>query len=299
MTTATAHTRDHDHDHDEERRRELAAFLRSRRERLNPAAVGLPAIGRRRTPGLRREEVAQLAGTGVTWYTWLEQGRPISVSTQVLDAVARALRLDADEHAHLFTLAGAPPPDREPEPEAVAAPLTTMLDALDPYPALVIGPRWDILGWNRAEIALVGDLDALPAARRNLLWLLFLEPTWPTLLVDWEQTAARLIAQYRAAMASHVGEPAWVGPVEELRAVSPRFREFWDRHEVTTRSPRVKRYLHPTAGLVTLEVTRLWLSERPGARLHFYTPLGDTTLDDLRALTDLPPRPFGSAVTAR
>src|SRR4051812_33621890 len=220
MTTTAARTRDHD----EERRRELASFLRSRRERRRPAAGGRPAIGRRRTPGLRREEVAQLAGTGVTWYTWLEQGRPISVSTQVLDAVARALRLDADEHAHLFTLAGAPPPDPEPEPAAVAAPLTTMLDALDPYPALVISPRWDILAWNRAEAALVGDLDALPPARRNLMWLLFTEPAWNTLLVDWEQAASRSIAQYRAAMASHVGEPAWTGLVDELCATSARFR---------------------------------------------------------------------------
>src|SRR5690242_11781324 len=231
MTSAT---------HDRERRRELASFLRSRRERLSPAAVGLPANGRRRTPGLRREEVAQLAGTGVTWYTWLEQGRPISVSTQVLQAVARALRLDADEHAHLYTLAGAPPPDPEPEPEPVALPLATMLAALDPYPALVFGPRWDILAWNRAEAALVGDLGEVPVARRNLMWLLFTEPSWPTLLVDWEETTTRMIAQFRAAMASHVGEPAWTGLLEELRAASPRFRELWERHEVATRGPRVK-----------------------------------------------------------
>src|SRR5689334_19482042 len=157
----------------QQRRRELAAFLRSRRERLTPAEVGLPAGGRRRTPGLRREEVASLAGVGMTWYTWLEQGRDINASDQVLAALARTLRLDPHEQAHLFTLAGVPVAGASSDDQVISPEIRAVLDQLHPYPAYVTNGRYDLLAYNRAYTALLGNLDALPFLERNTLWILF------------------------------------------------------------------------------------------------------------------------------
>jgi transcriptional regulator with XRE-family HTH domain len=151
------------------RRRELAAFLRSRRERLTPHQVGIPITGRRRTPGLRREEVAQLAGVGVTWYTWLEQGRDIRPSDQVLGAIARTLQLDAHEAAHLFTLAGLPARASQQDCNAVPPGAAALLDRLDPWPAMVQNPRTDILAYNRGYNWLLGDVDELPFEERNTM----------------------------------------------------------------------------------------------------------------------------------
>jgi len=160
-----------------ERRRELASFLRTRRERLAPEDVGLPPGYRRRTPGLRREEVAQLSGVGVTWYTWLEQGRPINASAQVLEAVARTLRLDVSERSHLFTLAGVA--DQSTRfVESCEPAVRDLVEGMDPYPAVLVGPRYDILAWNRAYAALQGDVSRLPQRYRNVMWLAFTQPTW-------------------------------------------------------------------------------------------------------------------------
>src|SRR5277367_3361361 len=171
-----------------ERRRAFAAFLRSRRERLVPSEVGLPNGFRRRTSGLRREEVAQLAGVGVTWYTWLEQGRRVSPSAEVLGALATALRLDAAERRHLFVLADRPPAlKREAGPEVVDAPIRRMLASLGGQPAYVIGRRWDILAWNRAAAAVFGDYARLEGDERNIMYLLFVDRSHRKLLLDWEE----------------------------------------------------------------------------------------------------------------
>jgi transcriptional regulator with XRE-family HTH domain len=192
---------------DEERRREMAAFLKTRRQRLAPEDVGLPPGYRRRTPGLRREEVAQLSGVGVTWYTWLEQGRPINASSQVLEAVARTLRLDESERSHLFTLAGIPDPATSVVPACEPA-MHELVGAMDPYPALLVTARYDILAWNRAEAALKGDYSRLPERYRNVLWLVFTQPAWRELLVD-QGDIAHIVARFRGAMAEHIGEPGW------------------------------------------------------------------------------------------
>ncbi len=254
-----------------ERRRELASFLRTRRERLTAEDVGLPPGYRRRTPGLRREEVALLSGVGVTWYTWLEQGRRINASAQVLEAVARTLRLDEHERSHLFTLAGAPDPAAPRLVETVEPAVQQLVDALDPYPACVVTSRCDILSWNRAEAALKGDYSTLPERYRNVLWLLFTQPAWRELLVD-RADAAYVVARFRAAMAEHVGEPAWISLVEELSSCSAEFAQLWERHDVAGATSRVKRFLHPEVGLIRLVSTTLWLSERPGVRVLACTP---------------------------
>jgi len=274
---------------DEIRRRELGAFLRNRRERIAPEQIGLPPSRRRRTPGLRREEVALLAGVGVTWYTWLEQGRDIHASPQVLDAIARTLLFDAPERAHLFTLAGAID-TRTPEECATLRPATQLvLDRLEPFPSLAVNGRYDLLAYNRAWATGLPQIEDVPPEDRNCLWLMFTHPQWRKTILDWEDTAARMVAQYRAAMAEHVAEPAWKDLLARLHRASPEFTEFWDRHEVQPPENRVKRVRHPEVGLLKLEYTYLWLEQRIGTRIITYTPADEETrkrLDRLQLLLD-------------
>jgi transcriptional regulator with XRE-family HTH domain len=272
---------------DEARRRELAGFLRSRRDRLAPESVGLPAIGRRRAPGLRREEVAQLAGVGVTWYTWLEQGRPINVSGQVLGAISRALRLDEDEISHLFTLAGMPEETAIPDGDLVAASISTILETLDPLPAHVVSARYDVLAWNRGDSLLFGDFGKLPPERRNILWLLFTEPSWEKMIGGFEtETGLGCVARFRRTYATHIGDPDWQRLLEELLDRSPLFRKAWEKHDVTSYLPRLKNLNHPLVGPMRLACTTLWLADQPGTRMVIYTPPDEQAKATLRRLQD-------------
>src|SRR5689334_2796484 len=175
-------------------RDELAAFLRFRRERLTPDDVGLPGGGRRRTPGLRREEVATLAGVSTTWYTWLEQAREVTPSRQVLDALARTLQLSPAEHDYLCTLAG-----RSPAPVTEAGVHPTMrafVESLVPNPAYIANETWDVLAYNRAQGALIDEYDKRPVEQRNVIWLMFNEPALRTRIVDWEGDARTMVAKF-------------------------------------------------------------------------------------------------------
>lgn len=265
------------------RRRELAGFLRSRRERITPDQVGLPHAGRRRTPGLRREEVAQLAGIGVTWYTWLEQGRDIKVSEQVLTAIAGTLRLDPYERSHLFTLAGAPEPPRERECRAIPPAVHTMLAKLDPLPVVVMNARTDILAYNRGYDFLM-DVTSLPAEERNGTLQVFTNPDWRMRLPDWEDRADQLVGQLRAAMAAHVGEPSWKSLIKRLRQESPEFEACWRRHEVRPMRNLTKRFRHPELGVLTFDYTYLWLGRRSELRMTTYTPADEETETKLNAV---------------
>ncbi|HEY2508426.1 MAG TPA: helix-turn-helix transcriptional regulator [Streptosporangiaceae bacterium] len=266
------------------RRRELAGFLRSRRERIAPEQVGLPPAPRRRTPGLRREEVATLAGVGVTWYTWLEQGRDINASPQVLDAVARTLLLDPHERDHLFRLADAPDGSTERECMNLGPTVQVLLDQLEPYPACVRNARFDILAYNQAFDQLMGPLGELPFEERNSLWRMFTSESCRAATLDWEEGTRRLVAEYRSAMAEHVAEPAWKCLVSRLTKASPEFAELWQRHEVTNPENLTKRYLHPEAGLLKLNYTHLWLGQRLGTRITTYTPADEQTAERLLTL---------------
>jgi hypothetical protein len=266
------------------RRQELAGFLRSRRERIAPEQVGLPPAARRRTPGLRREEVATLAGVGVTWYTWLEQGRDINASPQVLDAVARTLLLDPHERDHLFRLADTP--DGSGQGDCASLPPTAqlLLDKLEPFPACVRNARFDVLAWNPAYEQMVGSLGDGPFEERNSLWRMFTSPRCRASMLDWEEGTRRMVAEYRSAMAAHVAEPAWKCLVSRLTKVSPEFTELWERHEVASPENLTKRYLHPEVGLLRLNYTHLWLGQRLGTRMTTYTPADDETHERLREL---------------
>jgi transcriptional regulator with XRE-family HTH domain len=255
---------------DSTRLRELGAFLRTRRARLQPDLVGLPPGFRRRTPGLRREEVAQLAGVGLTWYTWLEQGRDIRVSPDVLCCVARALQMEPVERVHLFRLAGQEPPAGFSE-DAVRPAHRRVIERWEPYPALITGWRWDVLAWNRAaDLVLV--YGALPDGRRNTLWATFMVPGRRRLFRDWELEAAKMVAKFRNEAAAHLHEPACQLLIAELSAESPEFAEFWERRDLHGRTDGLKRLRHPELGDVELEYTTYQVGDQPGLRLCLYTP---------------------------
>jgi transcriptional regulator with XRE-family HTH domain len=269
---------------DDLRRRELGAFLRSRRERIRPEQVGLRSLRRRRTPGLRREEVAQLAGLGVTWYTWLEQGRDIHASAQVLDAIARTLQFDAHEHSHLFTLAGVATTTIADECVALCPTVQPLIEQLEPFPASVVNSRLDLLAWNRTYASFFDDLDTIPTEDRNVLWLAFTHPDWRKVIVDWDDVAGRMVGEYRAAMAEHLDDPAWKTLVARLHRASPEFTEVWERHEVQGVESRTKRAMHPTAGLVLLDYTNLWIGQQVGTRIIAFTPADERTRRRLESL---------------
>jgi transcriptional regulator with XRE-family HTH domain len=254
------------------RRRELGAFLRNRREGIAPQQVGLTPIGRRRTPGLRREELAQLAGVGVTWYTWLEQGRDINVSPQVLEAVCRTLMLDPQERSHVMTLARFAEQQLAKECECISPAVQAMLDGLTPIPAAVLSARFDVLAYNRAYGLLFGDLDAVPLCDRNVLWLAFTHPAWRRGMVEWKLSTRQLVAQYRLAMADHVGEPAWRGLIRRLSEASAEFVRVWEEREVLGPENQTKLIMNEKVGLLRLESTHYWLGPRLGSRVAVYTP---------------------------
>ncbi|MUN37187.1 helix-turn-helix domain-containing protein [Actinomadura sp. NEAU-AAG5] len=264
-----------------ERRGELGAFLRSRRERITPADVGMPAGPRRRTPGLRREEVAQLAGVGVTWYTWLEQGRPIKVSTQVLDAVARTLRLDGTEHEHLYRLAEVPTATLS---DTVGTPLPpdvqTILDGLLPLPAVVSNGRCDVLAWNAAYAALFPRVVRATGCERNSMWMMFTLPPCCNPVVNWEEETPIHVAVFRHRYIRHLGEPGWKELVERLQAVSPEFARLWAAsHDVAIPGQRTKVFRHHAGGEIRTRTTNLEITASPGVRVVVYVPTDEESRD--------------------
>jgi transcriptional regulator with XRE-family HTH domain len=259
------------------RRAELSDFLRRRRASLQPEDVGLANGGRRRTPGLRREEVAQLAGVGATWYTWLEQGRDVRASLDVLDGLARALRLTPAERTHLVVLGrGEEPPPRKAPAERVSPTMARLIENLGDNPAYILGRRWDYLAWNRAATALLGDFGSIPRAARNHAWLTFMDPARRQMFPDWERGARFLVAKFRADSAHHLGDPGFEDLIAALRQSSPEFRKLWKRHEVARGGEGRKRLIHPVVGELLFEHAVFKLEESPDQRLVLYTPLPDS-----------------------
>ncbi|MFI0483576.1 helix-turn-helix transcriptional regulator [Actinomadura sp. 9N215] len=265
------------------RRDELRDFLRTRRARLTPADVGMPDGGRRRTPGLRREEVAVLAGVGVSWYTWLEQGRDIKASGDVLDAIARALRLDEAEREHLYLLAGLNPPQAEAGPVAPLPPeLRRLLDAWSPRPAYIRERHWNLIAYNDAarEVFGYGDTD------HNCLVTFFTSVRYRDLHMQWAAVAPDVVGRFRADAARYPDDPEFARIAGDLLAVSPEFAELWNRHEVSAATQAVKAIRHPDAGELIFESTVLPLADRPGQDLVLYNPRpGTGTLERLERLT--------------
>lgn len=255
------------------RRAELREFLRSRREKLTPAAVGLPEAGRRRTPGLRREEVAVLAGVGVSWYTWLEQGRDIKVSDDVLDAVARALVLDEVERAHLYRLAGLNPPQRQAAPSVPASPrLQRLLATWAPRPAYIRDRHWNFTAVNEAARAVFGYGDT----DHNCLISFFTNARFRVLHREWGLIAPEVAAGFRADSARYPDDPEFDRLAGDLALVSPEFAELWARHDAAEHLTAVKAVEHPGAGTMVFEATLFPLPEFPGHHLVLHNPVAGT-----------------------
>src|SRR5215470_16150300 len=270
------------------RRAELGSFLRSRRERITPEDVGLPPGARRRTTGLRREEVAMLAGVGVTWYTWLEQGRAINASTQVLDAVARTLKLDQPEREHLYRLADVPEAAAAALGAAqiaqVAPEMQGILDGLTTLPASILNERFDLLAWNHAYAALFPGVVRQPVCERNTLWLSFTYSPCCHPYLNRDEQLGMLVAQLRAAYGRHLGESAWTSFVRRLQAASPEFSKLWAQHEVGSPATYLKIFRHPAYDRLVMTTTSMAILAAPGTRMVVYTPADESTSAAVAAL---------------
>jgi transcriptional regulator with XRE-family HTH domain len=265
----------------ERRRAELGEFLKARRARLRPGDFGMAPSSRRRTPGLRREEVALLAGVGVTWYTWLEQGRQINASTQVLDAVASTLRLDRAEREHLYRLAEATPLRTECAGRAVPDAIREIVDSLDPLPASLLNGRHDMLMSNSASEELFWEWHTMPCVHKNTLWCCITEPTARGKFPEYEAHVRYLVARMRSAYSRHIGDPDWEEDIRRLASLSREFADLWARHEVADPEPRTLTYLHPQAGTLCLAVSELQVPAMPEARIVVYTPQDDQTRENM------------------
>lgn len=256
-----------------DRRHELADFLRSRRARLQPEQVGLARGIRRRTPGLRREEVSMLAGISPEWYTWLEQGREMNVSTQLLESLAKVLRLDANEREHLFLLVSRQlPPVETFSPPTVSLALQAFLDHLGTSPACMVDVRTNVIAWNAAYCAVFGDLSALPARERNLVWRFFTHPQARQINVHWEEIARALLAQFRATYGRFINDPWWAQQIAELSELSPEFRHLWAHHDVVNLSEGHKVLKHPQVGALEFDILWLQTVDTADLRLLIFTP---------------------------
>ena len=262
----------------------LAGYLRDRRQRLDPAALGFTGT-RRRTPGLRREEVAQRANISATWYTWLEQGRGGAPSAEVLDRISEALLLSEIEREHMFLLGlGRPPGARDRPQERVAPRLQRVLDALDASPALVRTVSWDVVAWNRAAAAVLTDYGALPPAERNVLRLMFLRSDVRSRQFDWESVARFVVGVFRAD-AVRAGAADRVRPlVDELCARSPEFAAMWQDHDVLGHGGGVKRLRHPLLGEIALEYSGFAVDGEPDLTMLVYSPASPEDAERIRAL---------------
>jgi transcriptional regulator with XRE-family HTH domain len=268
----SARRSENQHRHGEQRRAELGDFLKARRARLRPADFGMPAGSRRRTPGLRREEVALLAGVGVTWYTWLEQGREINASMQVLDAVARTLRLNQADREHLYRLAEAMPVHVECERSVVPEEIREIVQSLDPLPASVINTRFDVLYSNSASEELFWEWHSLPCIHRNTLWCCVTEPTSRDQFAEYDQHVRYMVGRLRAAYGNHIGDADWEEDIRRLSSLSREFADLWARHEVSNAQSRTLSFRNPQAGVLRLVSSELELPNFPEARIVVYTP---------------------------
>lgn len=262
----------------------LGAFLKDRRAKLDPAALGFP-MARRRTPGLRREEVAQRASVSVTWYTWLEQGRGGAPSADVLERVASALMLTAAEREHLFFLGLSRPPDvHYTTPEPVTPRLQRMLDSLELSPAFVKTPAWDIVAWNHAAATVLTDYGTLPPRQRNILRLLFDNPHARTISPFWESHARLVVASFRLETSRAGTSENARALVDELRRSSPEFASMWLANDVSTFGEGIKHLAHPITGPLALKYSSFSIDDHPNLGLVIYTPATPADMEHVKLL---------------
>lgn len=258
----------------ERRRKELADFLRTRRLRLSPQELGLQVdTSRRRTPGLRREEVASLSGISLPWYTALEQGRDIQVSEQVLESLVRTLRLSKDERNHLRVLANHSTVSKGTENETLSPSLQQILDRLGTYPAYIIDKHWNVFAWNNITSSLCGDFNRMAEIERNILWRVFTMDHEKKRIVNWENVATSMLAHFRSRYAMYMNDSWYQELVCRLWDRSEEFRLMWGRHDVSGSLEGDKVIRHPKAGLLTFRYNTFPLSENSDFLMRVYTPV--------------------------
>lgn len=264
----------------------LGKYLKDRRTKLDPVALGFPPV-RRRTPGLRREEVAQRANVSATWYTWLEQGRGGAPSAEVLDRIARALMLTEVEREHAFLLGlGRLPEARYQAVEGVTPRLQRVLDALDSSPAFIKTAVWDIVAWNRAAAAVFTDYAALPARERNILRIVFSDPRVREMQADWQSVARFAVSTFRVEAARAGASKAVEALVDELSLSSPEFAALWRANDVRSHGEGAKRLQHPTAGLISMEYSSFAVDGRPDLSMVIYQPITPADAEIIRKLVE-------------
>jgi transcriptional regulator with XRE-family HTH domain len=269
------------------RRTALGEFLKARRARVRPEDVGLAPGPRRRTAGLRREEVAIIAGVSPSWYTWLEQGREINVSGQVLDAVARALRLNQVERKHLYQLAEAAPQRATVTTVGVPAMVHQVLDALDPMPATLVNAKYDWIASNDAYGAMFSNWHSLPCVHQNPLWCCIVEPTARKHFLNYDEEVPHMVARLRAEYGKHIGDPEWEEDIRRLCDVSPEFKTLWARHEVAEPQIRRRQFMDADVGLLTMTTTELVIPAVADLRFLVYKPEDQATWDRLAGIRRL------------
>lgn len=260
----------------EQARKQLGRFLRTQRESLSPEEFDFP-VGRRRTPGLRREEVAQLAGISPTWYTWIEQGRDIGFSQEVLESLARVFKLSEHETRYMLTLIGqsrAGPARREQG--TISTETQIILDHQGSYPAYIINRYWDILGWNQAARKLFIGIEQLGPYSNNLIWYMFISDQARQLVTDWEARARRMLAEFRSD-SSHLLEAEQLQQfLADLNAASPAFTRWWSDHDVLPREGGRREFSHPQVGHLVLHQTTLVLGDQPNKKLVLHQPVHES-----------------------
>ena len=270
---------------------QFGSYLKDRRAKLDPTAFGLP-LTRRRTPGLRREEVAQRANVSATWYTWLEQGRGGAPSADVLDRIARAMMLTSVEREHLFLLGlGRPPEVRYQAPEGITPRLQRLLDTLELSPAFIRTATWDVIAWNKAAAAVLTDYSALPAGQRNVLRMMFRDSRVRAAQSNWQSVARYVVASFRADVARAGAARNVQSLVDELCATSPEFAAMWRDNDVQGHGDGVKVLHHPTAGKLSMEFSGFAVDGRPDLAMVIYNPATTRDADKIRALLKSQPKP--------
>jgi transcriptional regulator with XRE-family HTH domain len=269
---------------------QLGTYLKDRRAKLDPTAFGLP-LTRRRTPGLRREEVAQRANVSATWYTWLEQGRGGAPSADVLDRIARAMLMTDVEREHLFLLGlGRPPEVRYQAPEGITPRLQRVLDTLDHSPAFIRTATWDVIAWNRAAAAVMTDYSTLESGQRNVLRMMFRDTRVRAAQSNWQSVARYVVASFRADVARAGAVREVQSLVDELCATSPEFAAMWRDNDVQGHGDGVKTLRHPIAGTLSLEFSAFSVDGRPDLTMVIYNPATAQDADRIRALLKAPPK---------
>ncbi|WP_026889595.1 helix-turn-helix transcriptional regulator [Clostridium beijerinckii] len=265
---------------EKQRYKELGDFLKTRRAKILPSQVGLSEGLRRRTPGLRREEVAHIAGVGLTWYTWLEQGRAIQVSAEVLESLSRVLMLSKQERIHLYTLARQAIPTDIPSCKEFVSPiLQHVLSNLLLSPSFIMDTRWNIIAWNKAASVVFTDFSKIDVSKRNMIKMMFTYDDYKKLFIDWESHAQGMLARFRATTGKCIEEPWFTKIIEDLKRESDEFNLWWTRHDVLGNSETYKKLKHPIVGELFFEFISFDVSDNSNLKLIVNTPNSESDTD--------------------